>query len=103
MEGSAQSRKLFVQGTQARRELVRYDAAAKQFVPFLGGISATDVAFSRDGKWAAYNTVPDGTLWRSRVDGSERMQLTYPPAIASGLVARWEPNRLHLRTSRKTI
>jgi Tol biopolymer transport system component len=83
-------RKLFVQGTQPRGELVRYDAAAKQFVPFLGGISATDVAFSRDGKWAAYATVPDGTLWRSRLNGSERMQLTYAPAVASLPV--WSPD-----------
>src|SRR5260370_10940553 len=41
-------RKLFVQGVQPRGELVRYDAAAKQSVPFLVSISARDVAFSRD-------------------------------------------------------
>jgi serine/threonine protein kinase/Tol biopolymer transport system component len=83
-------RKLFVQGTQPRAELVRYDPAAKQFVPFLGGISATDVAFSRDGKWVAYSSVPDNTLWRSRVDGSERLQLTYPPTVAS--LPSWSPD-----------
>jgi serine/threonine protein kinase len=66
-------RRLFVEGTQPRGELVRYDAAMKQFVSFLGGISATDVAFSRDGKWAAYTTIPDGTLWRSRLNGSDRL------------------------------
>jgi|HubBroStandDraft_1064217.scaffolds.fasta_scaffold00232_5 Tol biopolymer transport system component/predicted Ser/Thr protein kinase len=87
---SPDGKRLFVQGMQARGELVRYDAATKQFVPFLGGISATDVAFSRDGKWAAYVAVPDGTLWRSRVDGSERLQLTYPPAVASLPV--WSPD-----------
>jgi hypothetical protein len=38
-----------------------------------------DVTFSRDGKWVAYASYPDHTLWRSRSDGSERMQLTYPP------------------------
>jgi Tol biopolymer transport system component/predicted Ser/Thr protein kinase len=83
-------RKLYVQGGQPRGELVRYDAASKQFVPFLGGISASDVAFSRDGKWAAYVTVPGNTLWRSRVDGSERLQLTYPPMTASLPV--WSPD-----------
>ncbi len=83
-------RKLFVEGYQPRAELVRYDAAAKQFVPFLGGISATDVAFSRDGKWVAYATVPDNTLWRSRVDGTERLQLTYPPAAAT--LPNWSPD-----------
>jgi Tol biopolymer transport system component/predicted Ser/Thr protein kinase len=87
---SLDGKKLFVQGMQPRGELVRYDAAAKQFVPFLGGISASDVAFTRDGKWAAYAAVPDGTLWRSRVDGSERLQLTYPPAVAALPV--WSPD-----------
>jgi Tol biopolymer transport system component/predicted Ser/Thr protein kinase len=83
-------KKLFVQGIQRRAELVRYDAAAKQFVPFLGGISASDVAFSRDGKWVTYITEPDSALWRSRVDGSERLQLTYPPAAATLPV--WSPD-----------
>jgi Tol biopolymer transport system component/predicted Ser/Thr protein kinase len=87
---SLDGKRLFVQGTQPRGELVRYDAAAKQFAPFLGGISASDVAFSRDGKWAACVAVPDGTLWRSRVDGSERLQLTYPPAVAALPV--WSPD-----------
>jgi Tol biopolymer transport system component len=79
-----------VQGVQPRAELVRYDAGSKQFVPFLGGISASDVAFSRDGKWAAYVAVPGYTLWRSRIDGSERLQLTYPPGAATLPV--WSPD-----------
>jgi eukaryotic-like serine/threonine-protein kinase len=83
-------KRLFVQGTQPRGELVRYDAPSKQFVPFLGGISATDVDFSRDGQWVTYVSVPDTTLWRSRVDGSERLQLTYPPAVAA--LPRWSPD-----------
>src|SRR5205807_1984644 len=82
--------KLFVQGVQPRGELVRYDATSKQFVPFLAGIPATDVAFSRDGKWASYVAVPGSTQWRSRIDGSERLQLTYPPAAASLPV--WSPD-----------
>jgi eukaryotic-like serine/threonine-protein kinase len=87
---SLDGKKLFVQGVQPRAELVRYDAASKQFLPFLGGISATDVAFSRDGKWVAYVATPGNTLWRSRVDGSERLQLTNPPAAASLPV--WSPD-----------
>ena len=83
-------KKLFVQGTQQRGELVRYDGVAKQFVPFLGGISATDLAFSRDGKWLTYSSVPDGALWRSRADGSERLQLTNPPWTAA--LPTWSPD-----------
>jgi dipeptidyl aminopeptidase/acylaminoacyl peptidase len=82
--------RVFVQGTQPRAELIRYDPTAKNFVPFMGGISASDAAFSRDGKWVAYVSVPDGTLWRSRIDGTERMQLTFEPLIAS--LPRWSPD-----------
>ncbi len=76
---SHDSRRIFAVGAQRRGELVRYDARVREFVPFLGGLSAYDITFSRDGKWAAYLSYPDHTLWRSRADGSERMQLTYPP------------------------
>jgi Tol biopolymer transport system component/predicted Ser/Thr protein kinase len=83
-------RKLFAAGFQSRGELVRYDATSKQFATFMGGISATDLAFTRDGKWVTYASVPDGILWRSRVDSSERLQLTYPPAAAS--LPSWSPD-----------
>jgi Tol biopolymer transport system component len=71
-------------------ELVRYDAAGAAFVAFLGGLSARDVEFSRDGRWIAYVRHPDGTLWRSRPDGTERRQLTFPPQTAA--LPRWSPN-----------
>lgn len=51
------------------------------FVPILSGISAIDATFSADGKWVAYISYPGGTLWRSRTDGTERLQLTYPPTF----------------------
>ncbi len=80
---SPDGKRIFAGGWTSRSELVRYDATSHQFVPFLGGISADELDFSRDGKWAAYVSIPDGTLWRSRVDGSERLQLTVPPVSAS--------------------
>jgi Tol biopolymer transport system component len=76
---SRDGKQIFALGTKQRGELVRYDMKSHQFEPFLSGISATDPTFSRDGKWVAYASYPDHTLWRSRSDGSERMQLTYPP------------------------
>ena len=76
---SRDGKQIFAIGNQERGELVRYDAKSHQFVPFLSGISAIDPTFSRDGQWVAYTSYPDHTLWRSRSDGSERMQLTYPP------------------------
>ena len=82
--------KLFADGYLARGELVVYDSKSHQFLPFLSGISAGEVDFSRDGKWIAYVSYPDGTLWRSRADGSERLQLTFPPV--SPLLPHWSPD-----------
>ncbi len=76
---SHDGKQIFAIGTKRRGELVRYDMASHQFVPFLPGISAIEPAFSRDGQWVVYVSYPDHTLWRSRSDGSERTQLTYPP------------------------
>jgi serine/threonine protein kinase/Tol biopolymer transport system component len=77
---STDGKKVFVVGRTLRGELVRYNSQSGRFDPFLGGISAEFVDFSRDGQWVAYVTFPDGVLWRSKVDGSERLQLTYPPS-----------------------
>jgi serine/threonine protein kinase/Tol biopolymer transport system component len=83
-------KKLFLIGQTYRGELMRYDAKSGQFSPFLGGISAEYVAFSKDGQWVTYVSYREGTLWRSKVDGSERLQLTYPPMYP--LLPRWSPD-----------
>jgi Tol biopolymer transport system component/DNA-binding winged helix-turn-helix (wHTH) protein len=88
---SLDEKKLFVFGWHQRGELVRYDSATGKFIPFLGGISATDVAFSRDGQWIAYVSIPGYNLWRCRVDGTERIQLTSTPGDSAEL-PRWSPN-----------
>jgi Tol biopolymer transport system component len=87
---SKDGKKLFVIGAQLRAELVRYDFKSAEFVPYLGGISAGELDFSRDGKWVAYVSYPDDTLWRSKLDGSERLQLTYPPKRAA--TPHWSPD-----------
>jgi WD40-like Beta Propeller Repeat len=87
---SKDGKKLFVIGAQLRAELVRYDFKSAEFVPYLGGISAGELDFSRDGKWVAYVRYPDDSLWRSKLDGSERLQLTYPPQRAA--TPHWSPD-----------
>jgi serine/threonine protein kinase/Tol biopolymer transport system component len=87
---SKDGKKLFVVGVQRRAELVRYEAKSGHFVPYLGGISAGDVDFSRDGQWVTYVLYPERTLWRSRLDGSERLQLTSPPMRTA--LAHWSPD-----------
>jgi serine/threonine protein kinase len=87
---SRDGKKLFVIGQTYRGELTRYDAKSAQFSPFLGGVSAEYVAFSKDGQWVTYVSYREGTLWRSKVDGSERLQLTYPPMYP--VLPRWSPD-----------
>jgi len=78
---SHDGRQILAIGTKGRGELVRYDSNQHGFAPYLGGISVFDPTFSSDGKWVAYVSYPEHTLWRSRSDGRDRLQLTYPPQI----------------------
>jgi len=87
---SRDGKQIFVQGWQPRAELVRYDAKSGQFVPYLSGLSAMGLDFSRDGEWVAYNDDAAGTIWRAKIDGTERLQLTYPPLKA--YLPRWSPD-----------
>ncbi len=90
VEPSKDDHKLFAIASQPRGELVRYDFRSRLFVPFLGGISADDVEFSREGRWVTYINYPDETVWRSRTDGTERLQLSFPPLHAS--LPHWSPD-----------
>jgi serine/threonine protein kinase/Tol biopolymer transport system component len=83
-------KKLFVIGSVPREEIIRYDAKSGQFVPYLTGVSADSLAFSTDGSWVAYVTFPEGSLWRSKVDGSQRLQLTFAPMQTT--MPRWSPD-----------
>ncbi|MBV8829482.1 MAG: PD40 domain-containing protein, partial [Acidobacteriaceae bacterium] len=87
---SPDGKKLYVIGQQHRGELQRYDSKSRESVPYLSGISAEFVEFSRDKQWITYVTFPEGTLWRSRPDGSDRLQLTRPPMRA--VVPSWSPD-----------
>jgi serine/threonine protein kinase len=87
---SRDGKKLFAQGWQPRGELVRYDAKSGQFAPYLSGISAMGLDFSRDGEWVAYNDGSDGTMWRSKVNGTQKLQLVFRPMLA--YLPRWSPD-----------
>ncbi len=76
---SRDGKKLFAIQGAPLGELVRYDDKSRQFLPYLSGLSAIHLSFSKDGQWVAYLSYPDDTLWRSKVDGTERLQLTSPP------------------------
>jgi DNA-binding winged helix-turn-helix (wHTH) protein/Tol biopolymer transport system component len=83
---ASEGKRLFVFGNNYAAAPVRYDQRTRTFEPYLGTESFIDLTFSPDGQWVAY--VGEGlTLWRSRPDGSERLQLTTAPMHA--LRPRW--------------
>jgi len=84
------SKRMWSIGVQPFGEVVKYERASKKFVPVLPGVSATDLAFSPDGKWVTYVSVPEATLWRSRANGSDRLQLTTAPGRVALPV--WSPD-----------
>ena len=87
---SRDGKRVFVEARQARGEIQRYDAKSKQFQTYLPGITAEGLSFSHDGQRIAYDTLPDGILWLSKVNGSGRIQLTSAPMRAA--LPRWSPD-----------
>jgi DNA-binding winged helix-turn-helix (wHTH) protein/Tol biopolymer transport system component len=83
-------KKIFATGNTHRGALSRFDQRTGQFLPFLGGISAHFVSFSKDGQFVAYVSYPEGVLWRANRDGTNPVQLTDPPINA--MLPRWSPD-----------
>jgi len=67
---------LFVVGRTAQGAMHFYDEKEKRFVPYLGGLAAVQFVISPDRKWMVYSDYPRGYLWRCRLDGSDKLQLT---------------------------
>jgi len=87
---SPNSERLFAISRNLKGELVRFDRNTHVSTPFLAGISAMDLNFSRDGRWVAYQQFPKHTLWRRRIDGTEALQLT--PAGLEVFQPHWSPD-----------
>ncbi len=87
---SPDGRRIYVVGVKRRGELARYDAKTQRFESYLPNVSAEHLNFSPDGERVAYVTFPEGDLWRSKVDGSERLRLSFPPIRATA--PRWSPD-----------
>ncbi|MGD0225880.1 MAG: protein kinase [Terriglobia bacterium] len=87
---SVDGKRLFVVGSQPRGELSHFDSKTQQFVPYFSGQSIQGLDYSRDGESVAYVTFPEGCLWRSKADGTQPVQLTFPPLQA--FLPRWSPD-----------
>jgi serine/threonine protein kinase/Tol biopolymer transport system component len=83
----ADGQRILFLGELDKSELVRYDRKPDQWTPYLGGVPATQLDFSRDGKWIVYARCPDASIWRSAVNGRDRLQLTAAPLFAMN--PRW--------------
>jgi len=87
---SRDGKTIYARGYTNRGELVRWDAHSGSFQPFLSGISADNIVFSRDGKSIVYISYPDEVLWKAAADGSNPIQL-----VSTGLqvnAPRWSPD-----------
>jgi Tol biopolymer transport system component/DNA-binding winged helix-turn-helix (wHTH) protein len=86
---SKDGKRIFAMGGLPRSEVLEYDG--RSFVPYLGGASAADLAFSADGHRVAYVSVPEQILWSSKIDGSDRIQLS-DPSVMQAALPRWSPD-----------
>jgi eukaryotic-like serine/threonine-protein kinase len=87
---SLDGKRIYFVGTAHRGEIQRYNVQKKDFASILPGISADQLAFSRDGSRVLYVTVPEGILWESKADGSDRHQLTFAPMEVE--LPQWSPD-----------
>jgi eukaryotic-like serine/threonine-protein kinase len=87
---SLDGKKLFVIGQLRRFDLIGLDSKSQQFSVHLPGVSAGEADILRNGESITYVTHPELTLWRSKPDGSSRVQLTYAPMQAH--MPRWSPD-----------
>jgi len=76
MTPSRDSTSLLVIGRDAQGSMQIYDSKEQRFIPYLSGLAASCFVISPDRQWMAYADYPRHFLWRSRLDGSERLQLT---------------------------
>jgi Tol biopolymer transport system component/DNA-binding winged helix-turn-helix (wHTH) protein len=81
-------------GFSQQIDVVRFDPASHQFKPVVPGFDVTEVEYSPDGQWMLYSNW--NQLWRSRSNGSDRLQLAGPPSIPHNYFARWSPDSKHI-------
>lgn len=74
------SDRVYFIGVNSQIELLRALPRSSVFVALDENLSEAALAeYSPDGKWVAWLNASDGSLWRSRADGTERIELTTAP------------------------
>jgi hypothetical protein len=70
--------------------LVRLSDGDRPSSVILPGAQAYELDYSRDGQWIAYTRYPENSVWRCRIDGTDRKQVT-PPDIEAHQ-PHWSPD-----------
>jgi DNA-binding winged helix-turn-helix (wHTH) protein/Tol biopolymer transport system component len=81
-------------GLSQQIDVVHFDPASHQFKSVLTGFNLNEVEFSPDHQWILFSNW--NQLWRSRPDGSDRLQLAGPPSIPHNYFAQWSPDSKHI-------
>jgi Tol biopolymer transport system component/DNA-binding winged helix-turn-helix (wHTH) protein len=82
-------------GSTTQFELLRAVPGSPVFTALDQNLSAASLAqFSPDGQWVAWLNAAENSLWRSRIDGTERIELTTPPLRI--FTMKWSPDNYRL-------
>ena len=85
---SRDSRGLFVLSRMDQGAMRAYDPRLKKLAPLLEDLSMLGFVISPDRQWMAYTEYPSRNLWKSKPDGSEKLQLTHSYAV----MEQWSPD-----------
>ena len=85
------SHRIYFIGADVQIELLHALPNSSVFTALDQNLSSAALAtYSPDGQWVAWLNAADGSLWRSRVNGTERIELTTPPLGIFSM--KWSPD-----------
>ena len=88
---SPRGEQIFSIGANTRRELFHFNPATQKAEPYLSNVrSARRSEHAHHSDRIAWISTTDGSLWRGKEDGSERVQLIGPPSEV--YMERWSPD-----------
>jgi Tol biopolymer transport system component/DNA-binding winged helix-turn-helix (wHTH) protein len=89
------SNRVYFIGVNSQMELLHALPKSSVFTPLDQELSTAGLAeYSPDGQWVAWLNGSDGSLWRSRADGRDRIELATPPLHI--FTMKWSPNNKRL-------
>lgn len=87
LAASSDPDRIFALGKHPEYQLVRFDPKTGVSSTVLADAGATEVDFSPDGNWIVYSLRGNGALWKSRRDGTQRIELT--PRSPGAFAPQW--------------